>query len=252
MRCSFSSWSSTLPGETRYIALHPPAPQAARSPGRRVRSHPARTASRSQGDRGEGDRGQSQEIAGVAATIQDVSTTATQLGDARATLAKAAARVYANPSLAIERLTADSRAPARLRAGQAAAYGQLHGRAPTRFRQPDLAHQAATASVPALRNALDDYHEAGRAAARAQALASTIRESLPELRGQLVQLSRTIQRVEQAMKGPEKAIEAIVREVGFQGARLVLSALPHQLHLPVELAIRAVERVLDLGLGLDR
>ena len=197
-------------------------------------------------------RGQSQEIASVAATIQDVSTTASQLSDARAALAKAAARVYANPSQALERLTADARAPERLWVGQAAAYGQLNGRAPSRFRQPDLAHQAATASVPALRNALDDYHVAERAAARSQALASTIRESLPVLREQLVQISRAIQRVEQAMKGPEKAIEAIVREVGLQGARLAISALPRSLHLPVELAIRAVERVMDVGLGLGR
>jgi hypothetical protein len=106
--------------------------------------------------------------------------------------------------------------------------------------------------VPALRNALDDYHVAGRAAARAQDLASSIRQSLPELRGQLLQLSRTIQRLEQAMKGPEAAIEAIVREVGLQGTRLALSALPRAFHLPVELAIRAVERVLDLGIGLGR
>ena len=197
-------------------------------------------------------RGQSQEIAGVAATIEDVSTTASQLSDARATLDKAAARVYAEPSKALERLAANPRAPERLWVGQAAAYGQLNGRAPSRFRQPDLAHQAATASVPALRNALDDYHQAGRAAARAQALASTIRESLPELRAQLVLLSRTIQRVEQAMKGPEKAIEAIVSEVGLQAAKLALAALPRAYHLPVELAIRAAERVLDLGLGLGR
>jgi hypothetical protein len=54
------------------------------------------------------------------------------------------------------------------------------------------------------------------------------------------------------MKGPENAIEAIVREVGLQGARLALSTLPSEVHLPVELAIRAVERVLDLGLGLGR
>jgi hypothetical protein len=116
---------------------------------------------------------------GVAATIQDVSTTASQLSDARATLAKVAGRVYADPTQAIERLTADSRAPAHLIAGQAAAYGQLNGRAPTRFRQPNLAHQAVTESVPALRNALDDYHDAARAAARAQGIASTISESLP-------------------------------------------------------------------------
>lgn len=172
--------------------------------------------------------------------------------DARAALANAAVRVYANPSQALERLAADPRAPERLWVGQAAAYGQLNGRAPGRFRQPDLAHQAATASVPTLRNALDDYHVAERAAARAQTLASTIRESLPELRGQLVQLSRTIQRVEQAMKGPEKAIEAIVREVGLQGAKLALSALPRALRLPMEVAIRAAERVLDLGIGLGR
>jgi hypothetical protein len=54
------------------------------------------------------------------------------------------------------------------------------------------------------------------------------------------------------MKGPEKAIEAIVREVGLQGARLALSALPRAFHVPVELAIRAAERILDLGLGLGR
>jgi predicted O-linked N-acetylglucosamine transferase (SPINDLY family) len=114
--------------------------------------------------------------------------------------------------------------------------------------QPTFARRPGAA----LRNALDDYHEAGRAAARAQALASTISESLPKLREQLVQLSRTIQRVEQAMKGPEKAIEAIVREVGLHGARLALSAVPRAFHAPIELAIRAVERVLDLGLGLGR
>jgi hypothetical protein len=63
--------------------------------------------------------------------------------------------------------------------GQAATYGQLNGRAPTDFRQPDLAHQAATASVPALRNALDDDSHDGRAAARAQATASSISETCP-------------------------------------------------------------------------
>jgi hypothetical protein len=36
------------------------------------------------------------------------------------------------------------------------------------------------------------------------------------------------------MKGPEKAIEAIVREVGLREARLALSALPHAFHLSVD------------------
>jgi hypothetical protein len=40
--------------------------------------------------------------------------------------------------------------------------------------------------------------------------------------------------------------------LGLQAARLALAALPRAFHLPVELAIRAVERVLDLGLGLGR
>jgi hypothetical protein len=57
--------------------------------------------------------------------------------------------------------------------------------------------------------------------------------------------------VEQAIKGPEKVIEA-VREVGVQAVKLALSALPRELRFPVELAIRAVERVLDRGLGLGR
>jgi ribosomal protein S12 methylthiotransferase accessory factor YcaO len=73
--------------------------------------------------------------------------------------------------------------------------------------------------VPALRNALDDYHESGRAAARAQALASTISESLPKLREQLVQLNRTIQRVEQEMKGPEKCSQANPCVAAFGGSQ---------------------------------
>ncbi|HXO29033.1 MAG TPA: hypothetical protein VOA80_16905 [Thermoanaerobaculia bacterium] len=40
--------------------------------------------------------------------------------------------------------------------------------------------------------------------------------------------------------------------VRLQGARLALSALRRAFHLRVELAIRAVERVLDLGIRLGR
>jgi hypothetical protein len=52
------------------------------------------------------------------------------------------------------------------------------------------------------------------------------------------------------MRGPQKALEAIVREVGSQATELALRTLPVALQLPVQLAIRAVERVLDLGRGL--
>jgi hypothetical protein len=47
-------------------------------------------------------------------------------------------------------------------------------------------------------------------------------------------------------------MEAAVREMTFKGARLALAALPRSLQLPVEFAIRAVERVLDGGLDLGR
>lgn len=93
-----------------------------------------------------------------------------------------------------------------------------------------------------------------RAAAQARRAADRIGYSLPGLAAQLRQVNRKLQRVERAMKAPEKALEAIVREVGTQAAKLALSALPRALHLPVQLAVHAIERALDLGrdLGLGR
>jgi len=69
-----------------------------------------------------------QEIARVAATIENASTTARQLGEAHDLLVREARRVYRDPPQAIERLTADPRALERLSAGEAATYGQLKGR----------------------------------------------------------------------------------------------------------------------------
>lgn len=148
--------------------------------------------------------------------------------------------------------TADPRAAELLSAGQAHAYGQVHGRAATRFRRADLGRQQADRATPPLRFALDNYRHAGRAATDAHRLANTIGENVNKLRDRASQLLGVLHRIEQAIKGPEKAIEGIVREVGIQAARLAVSALPRPLHLPVELAIRTVERVLDLGLGLGR
>ncbi len=164
----------------------------------------------------------------------------------------AAGRVYTQPAQVVERLTADPHASERLRAGHAAVYGQIHGRPETLLRRPDRTQQEALGAVPTLRSALDRYHGSERAAAQAQAPANAIGESLPKLRDQLQHLNRTLQRVEQAMKGPEKAIEAIVREIGPEAARLAVSTLSRELPFRVELAIRAVERVLDRGLGLGR
>jgi AAA domain len=176
---------------------------------------------------------------------------ARRLAARRATLERAAARVYVDPAQAVSRLTADPRAEHRLRAGQAQAYGQLHGRPPSRFRRADRLHQAAREAVPGLRAHLTSYRATEQAAAHAQRLAA-LGGSLPQLTERLHQVNRAIQSVRQAMKGPEKAMETAVREMTFKGARLALMALPRPLQLPVELAIRAVERVLDRGLGLGR
>jgi len=137
-----------------------------------------------------------------------------QLSEAHGRLVREAGRVYADPSQAIPRVTADPQAPPRFSAGQAAAYGQPPSASPT-----SPAGWLTAPCPPCARPSMTIARQNGPSPA--QGLASTISESLPELREQLHKLSRTIQRVEeQAMNGPEKAIEAIVREVGLQGARL--------------------------------
>jgi AAA domain len=148
------------------------------------------------------------EIRNAIAIVEDAGAKSTYLAETRAKLAKAAGRVYADPSQAIARLTADPRAPARLIAGHAADYGQVQGRAVTVLLRPDRARQAADRAVPALRSALDAYHLAGRDAASAQRLANIVGESLPQLTDRLYQVNSTLQRLEQAMKGPERALEA--------------------------------------------
>jgi Ti-type conjugative transfer relaxase TraA len=186
-------------------------------------------------------------------TFDQAAAEAQRLAEARATLERAAARVYADPAQAVARLTADPRtAERRLFAGQAQAYGELRGRGATFLFRSDDARQAAEQAVPALRSAVYSYLGAEQTAAQARGLANAIGESLPRLHDQLSQVNRGLRRLEQAIAGPEKAIEAIVKEIGTQGARLALAALPRALHLPVQAAIWAVERVLDMGLDLGR
>jgi hypothetical protein len=174
-----------------------------------------------------------------------------RLRAARATLEHTAARVYADPAQAVGRLTADPHAEARLEAGQAQAYGQLHGRPATLFLRPDTARERADQAVPGLQVTLSNHQRAEQVAAQARSIANSTGDSLPSLHDQLSQVNRTLHRLEQAMAGPEKALEAAVRELGTDGARHALAALPRALHLPVDLAIREVAKVLDLGLGLS-
>jgi Ti-type conjugative transfer relaxase TraA len=192
------------------------------------------------------------ELRASIATLDQADAMAERLGKARAMLERAAARVYADPAQAVARLTADPRtAEDRIFTGQAQAYGELRGRGATLLFQPDAARQAADQAVPALRSAVHNYLRAEQTATQARGLANAIGESLAQLQDQLSQVNRGLHRLEQAIAGPEKALEAIVQEIGTQAARQALAALPRAAHLPVQLAIRAVEQVLDMGLSLD-
>ena len=77
--------------------------------------------------------------------------------------------------------------------------------------------------MPTLRAAVYGYLGAEKTAAQTRGLANAIGESLPRLHDRLSQVNRSRQRLEQAMAGPEKALEAVVREIGTEGTRLASS-----------------------------
>ena len=187
-------------------------------------------------------------------TIRHADTMDQRLADARAVLERTAARVYTEPTRAVRHLTADPKVTERLAAKTAPEYGQMHGRAAGILRGPDAHRQAADSALPALRDAIRSYRIALGEATTARAAADKLggRFHLPSWEAEARQVSQTLHRVQQAIQGPEKALEAAVREVGSQAAKLAVSALPTALQLPVQLAIRAVERAIDLGLGLGR
>ena len=199
-------------------------------------------------------RAEIQQLRVVRATLEHAGEEAQRLADWRAGLERVAARVYTHPAQAVERLLADPAVAERLDAGHAQVYGQLRGRPAGLLRRADATRQAADQAVPSLTGTLYAYRRAEHGAAMAHAAAVRTGESLPRLNAQLQQLGLTLYRLEQAVRGPEQAIEAAVREIGTQAAKLALATLPRALHLPVELAIWAVERVLDMGrdMGLGR
>jgi hypothetical protein len=206
-------------------------------------------------ERESGLRAQVQSLRNDIDTIQYAESFRGPLAEARANLERAAAQVYTDPRRAVERLTADPQAFERLYAGDAAVYGQVHGQV-RRFRGPDATRQAAERAVPALRGALSSHRHAQHGVATTSPAADRLGGAarLPALRAELQQVVGTLQRVQSALQGPEKALEAVVREVGTQTARLALAALPTPVRLPVEVAIRAVARAIDLAmdLGLGR
>jgi len=73
--------------------------------------------------------------------------------------------------------------------------------------------------------------------------------SLPEIQGRLGQLGDALLRVTSTRKHPERALEDVVRRLGFEATRAATSLLPRALHLPVSLALRAVEKLVEQELS---
>jgi Ti-type conjugative transfer relaxase TraA len=203
-------------------------------------------------------RDQSAALRGKVQTLQDdigtherAATAGRDLLDARAALEEAAGRVYRNPKEATRSLLSDPTAVERLSAGEAPAYGHLRGH--TRFLLGDDAQRtAALRAVPGLWHALHLHRYAHDAAGHALQAASSLGTGIADLKGQLAGVVTTLRMMEKASRAPEHALELAVRQIGHSAARAALSLVPARLQLPVDLAIRAVERTLDLALGLGR
>jgi hypothetical protein len=186
-----------------------------------------------------------QEIGAARRILETAADEERRLARARSSLDAAAARVYADPGQAIDRLLS-STGPA-----PAEAYGELHGRGGGRFRRPDAARQAAEQAIPELRAELRSYRTAASIAAQARERAARTGLDPQQLEIRTHKLNQALRRVEQAMKAPTKALEAVVRDVGTRAARHALSVLPRAFELSISLAMRAVERVLDRDRGYE-
>jgi hypothetical protein len=233
-------------------------------------------------------RAQGADITDRAQTLERADSLVAKLEEYRSQFQEALGRVYADPLQAEARILADPRAAERLAHGEAAAFGPIRGRPAGTIRPANQVHKDAQIAVPAVQRALASYQTvsaqatAARAAAlRVQGLLSTpstrlqaaaqpprgqspgnyspsshITTSgsggLPELRMRAHQVRQAIRTVEQSLEGPAKILEAAVREVGAQAVRVAIAALPPPLRLPVQIALRANERIVDLGRELSR
>ena len=209
--------------------------------------------------------------------------------EARRSLSLPTDQLYAEPAMALRALLRDPAAPARLREGAARDYGALRGRAV--FGRADRERTQAQHAVPTLTGRLDAYQRslAGLQAAKRQARASLERIAGPSLspkpsagaaeRGlpgaaatpaqaatpprlpPLAQVRRELARVDadlrghhQASRTAQDAVEMAIRALGRPAVDSALVLLPPEVALPVNLAVRAVERALERGpvLGLGR
>ena len=183
--------------------------------------------------------------------------------EARRALSQPAGQVYAEPARALRGLLRDPAAADRLRAGAARHYGALRGRSVLgkagRERTRAL-HAAAT-----LTGRLDAYRRslAGLAAAKRQARGSLERVAGPghaaspprlprpaQLRRELARVGGDLRGLRQASRGAQDAVETAIRTLGRPAVDSALVLLPPNVALRVNLAVRAVERVLEPGLDL--
>jgi AAA domain/Relaxase/Mobilisation nuclease domain len=193
--------------------------------------------------------------------------------EARRSLSQPAAQLYAEPARALRALLRDPAAPARLREGAARDYGALRGRAV--FGRADRERARALQAAPTLTGRLDAYQRSlgGLQAAKRQARASLERIAGPSLAPApsagaaepslppLAQVRRELARVDadlrghhQASRGAQDAVETAIRALGRPAVDSALVLLPPEVALPVNLAVRALERALERGpvLGLGR
>ncbi len=195
--------------------------------------------------------------------------------EARRSLSQPAGQAYAEPAGALRGLLRDPAAADRLREGAARDYGALRGRAV--FGKADRERTQALHAVPTLTGRLDAYQRslAGLQAAKRQVRASLERITGPgpgaaatpalaaspaglprpaQLRRELARVDADLRGHHQASRSAQDAVETAIRALGRPAVDSALVLLPPEVALPVNLAVRAVERALERGpdLGLGR
>jgi hypothetical protein len=184
-------------------------------------------------------------------TLERAETAGRELAGRRDALAAAAARVYAAPQRALTALAADPAAPARLVAGEAAAYGALAGRSRLAL-GPSRERAEAQAAVPALAAAVRGHAKAADRAERRLTAAEKLGATRPVLEARLVRATATLGRIETAARAPAQALANALQSLGERAGHTVLSLLPQALSVPARLALRALVTALnppDRGLG---
>jgi ABC-type transporter Mla subunit MlaD len=113
----------------------------------------------------------------------------------------------------------------------------------------DRQRRAAEQALPRLRWRLQDHRHVERTAARAVEAAGRIGASMDQVRAQIGRVAASLQLVRAATGPAEKALERTVQRLGAAAVNTATSLLPKGLQLPIRIAVQALDRVRDLGLG---